>query len=129
MWQSYELCLYLIMAFNEHIATRIREALAPLPDVEEKKMFHGICFMVNGKMCLCVRLDEMLCRCGPHKYSEALEMNHCRPMIHNGRTMSGFVFVSNEGIRKKKDFEYWVNLALEFNKEAKASKKAVKKKK
>ena len=129
MWQSYELCLYLIMAFNEHIATRIREALAPLPDVEEKKMFHGICFMVNGKMCLCVRLDEMLCRIGPRKYGEALEMSHCRPMIHNGRTMTGFVFVSNEGIRKKKDFEYWVKLALEFNKEAKATKKAVKKKK
>ena len=117
------------MAFDEHIATRIREALAPLPGVEEKKMFHGICFMVNGKMCLCVRLDEMLCRIGPRKYGEALEMSHCRPMIHNGRTMTGFVFVSTEGIRKKKDFEYWVNLALEFNKEAKASKKAVKKKK
>jgi hypothetical protein len=43
--------------------------------------------------------------------------------------MTGFVFVSNEGIRKKKDFEYWVKLALEFNKEAKATKKAVKKKK
>jgi hypothetical protein len=117
------------MAFNEQLATRIRTALTSLPDVEEKKMFHGICFMVNGKMCLCVRQDEMLCRIGPYKYNETMEMNHCRPMIHNGRTMTGFVFVSNEGIRRKKDFEYWVNLALEFNKEAKASKKVVKKKK
>src|SRR5258708_703884 len=86
-------CLYLVMAFNELLAGRIREALAHLPDVVEKKMFHGICFMVNGKMCLCVRLDDMLCRIGPHKYGDALEMNHCRPMIHNGRTMTGFVFV------------------------------------
>lgn len=117
------------MAFNERIAHRIREALAHLPDVEEKKMFHGICFMVKGKMCLCVRLDEMLCRIGPHNYPEALEMPYCRPMIHNGRTMTGFVFVSEEGMKKKKDFDYWVNLALAFNSEAKASKKAVKKKK
>ena len=123
------LLLYLVMAFNERLAARIREALAHIPDVVEKKMFHGICFMVNGKMCLCVRLDDMLCRIGPKNYGEALEMNHCRPMIHNGRTMTGFVFVSEEGIRKKKDFDYWVNLALAFNKEAKASKKAVKKKK
>jgi hypothetical protein len=117
------------MAFNEKIAHRIREALAHLPEVEEKKMFHGICFMVKGKMCLCVRLDEMLCRIGPHNYAVALEMPYCRPMIHNGRTMTGFVFVSEEGIKKKKDFEYWVNLALAFNSEAKASKKVVKKKK
>ncbi|HEV9035797.1 MAG TPA: TfoX/Sxy family protein [Puia sp.] len=117
------------MAFNEQLAHRIRESLAHLPDVEEKKMFHGICFMVNGKMCLCVRLDEMLCRIGPHKYTEALDMSHCRPMIHNGRTMTGFVFVAGEGIKRKKDFEYWVNLALDFNKEAKASKKSLKKKK
>jgi TfoX/Sxy family transcriptional regulator of competence genes len=117
------------MAFNERLAQRIREALAGLPDVEEKNMFHGICFMVNGKMCLCVRLDEMLCRIGPHNYAGALEMSHCRPMIHNGRTMTGFVFVSEEGIRKKKDFDYWVRLALAFNSEAKASKKIAKKKK
>ncbi len=117
------------MAFNERLAQRIREALAHLPEVEEKMMFHGICFMVKGKMCLCVRLDEMLCRIGPHRYAEALEKDHCRPMIHNGRTMTGFVFVSEEGIKKKKDFEYWVNLALAFNSEAKASKKVVKKKK
>jgi hypothetical protein len=118
------------MAFNERLAQRIRDAVSHLPDVAEKKMFHGICFMVNGKMCLCVRLDEMLCRIGLHKYGKALEMNYCRPMIHNGRTMTGFVFVSEEGIKKKKDFEYWVNLALAFNSEAKASKKkSVKKKK
>ena len=117
------------MAFNEQLASRVREALAHLPHVEEKKMFHGICFMLNGKMCLCVRLDELLCRIGPHKYAEALEMSHCRPMIHNGRTMTGFVFVAGEGIKRKKDFEYWVGLALEFNKEAKASKKPLKKKK
>src|SRR5215469_11455797 len=117
------------MAFNERLANRIREALAPLANVEEKKMFHGICFMVNRKMCLCVRLDEMLCRIGPHKYAEALEMSHCRPMIHNGRTMTGFVFVAGEGIKRKKDFEYWIKLALDFNKEAKATKKTLKKKK
>lgn len=115
------------MAFNEQLAGRIREALSQLAAVEEKKMFQGICFMVNGKMCLCVRLDEMLCRVGPHKYAEALEMNHCRPMIHNGRTMTGFIFVSTEGIRRKKDFEYWVNLALEYNNEAKATKRSAKK--
>lgn len=111
------------MAYSERLANRIREALAGIKDLEEKKMFHGICFMVNGKMCLCVRMDEMLCRVGPEQAATALEGGNCRPMIHNGRNMTGFVFVEETALKRKKDFDHWVTLALAFNKEAKASKK------
>jgi len=50
------------MAYNEKLADRVREALAHLPEVEEKKMFRGVTFMVNGKMCVSVSGDEMMCR-------------------------------------------------------------------
>ena len=112
------------MAYNEKLADRIREALSDVKKVEEKKMFRGMCFMVNKKMCVCVSENEMMCRIGPEKFEEALEMDGCRPMVHNGKTMKGFVFVNEENIRTKKTFDYWLGLALEFNKEAKASKKA-----
>jgi len=83
--------------------------------------------MVNGKMCVCVNDEEMLCRVGPDVYEEALERTGCRPMIHNGRNMKGFVFVNQDAIKAKKDFDYWIGLALAFNQEAKASKKPKKK--
>lgn len=115
------------MAVNEKLANRIREALQDERKVEEKKMFSGMCFMVNGKMCVCVNDEEMMCRIGPDHLEEALEHEGCRPMIHNGRTMKGFVFVKEESIKSQKDFNYWISLSLAFNKKAKASKPKQKK--
>lgn len=79
--------------------------------------------MINGKMCIGVVNDEMMCRIGPEKYEAALEKEGCREMAFTGRPMKGFVYVSDEGIKTKKDFEYWINLCLEFNSKAKSSKK------
>jgi TfoX/Sxy family transcriptional regulator of competence genes len=109
------------MPHSEKIAARIREALAGTRGVKEKKMFRGICFMVNGKMCVCVGPDEMMCRIGPDAFEEALEREGCRPMMRHGKAIKGFVFVSDEGMKRKKDFDYWIGLSLAFNKKAKAS--------
>jgi TfoX/Sxy family transcriptional regulator of competence genes len=53
------------VAFNEKLAERIREALVEIPDVEEKHMFGGSCFMVKGKMCIGVIKDDLMCRIDP----------------------------------------------------------------
>ena len=111
------------MAYNEQLTNQIREALMNLPKVEEKKMFRGVTFMVNGKMCISVGDDEMMCRIDPVEFDAALEKPGCRPMVHGGRTMRGFVFVNEENLRSKKEFNYWIGLALDFNKRSKASAK------
>jgi hypothetical protein len=111
------------MTYNEKLADRIREALVDQPHVEEKKMFKGLCFMVNGKMCLCASGDEMLCRIGPDNFEQALETNGCRGMIRNGKPLKDFVFVGEEAMRTQQQFQYWVNAALAFNPRAKATKK------
>jgi TfoX/Sxy family transcriptional regulator of competence genes len=111
------------MAFNETLSHRIREALTGISKVEEKAMFGGLCFMVNDKMCIGVVKDEMMCRIDPAVYEEALEKQGCRPMDFAGKQMKGFVFVDEHGMKNKKDFNYWIDLCLEFNPKAKASKK------
>ena len=83
--------------------------------------------MVNGKMCISVGDDEMMVRTDPAMHDTLVEKSGCRPMIHGGRTMKGFLFIAEESIRNKKVFDYWVNLALDFNKKAKASPKRKKK--
>ena len=111
------------MAYNEKISNRIREALVDVPNVAEKHMFGGLCFMVNGKMCIGINDDEMMCRINPADEDEALSRVGSRPMDFTGKPMKGYVYVNADGIRTKADFEYWIGLCLEFNKVAKASKK------
>jgi len=115
------------MAYNETLANRVREALADLPDVVEKTMFSGVCFMVDDKMCICVSHDELLCRVGQITAEEALEKNGTRVMVNNGRTMKDYVYVSGDLLKSKSEFDYWVNQCLAFNKFAKASKPKPKK--
>jgi len=115
------------MAYSEALADRVREVLADLPNVIEKKMFSGVCFMVDDKMCICVSHDELLCRVGPDLFEEALEKNGTRVMTNNGRTMKGYVYVSEEVVISKEDFDYWVQRCIAFNKFAKASKPKFKK--
>ncbi len=111
------------MAYDEKLATRVREALADIANVEEKKMFRGITFMVNDKMCVCVSGERLMCRIGAEKQQEAVKRPGCSEMIMRGNVMKDFVFVSPEAFRNKKDFDYWLKLSLDFNKHAKASKK------
>ena len=114
------------MAFNELLADRIREVLGDVPNVYEKYMFGGVCFMVEDKMCVGVVKDEMMCRINPEMDEIVLEMNGCRAMDFTGKRMKGYVYINDEGMKTKKNFEYWINLCLEFNVLAKASKKKAK---
>ena len=110
------------MTYDEKLAKRVRESL-PRPYVEEKKMMGGLTFMLKGKMCVGVLKDDLMIRLDPDVYETALQKNGCRSMDFTGKPMKGFVFVEPKGIVGKKDFESWLDLALDFNKRAKASKK------
>jgi TfoX/Sxy family transcriptional regulator of competence genes len=111
------------MPYNTQLADRIREALSHLPDVEEKEMFRGVCFMVNGKMCVCVSGNEMMCRIGAEAIETVLDENGVRQMVMRDRPAKDFVYVSEEAFQRQQDFDKWIKLALDFNPKAKASKK------
>ncbi len=112
------------MPYNEKLANRLREALADVPDVEEKEMFRGLTFMVNGKMCISVSgIERLMVRIDPEMYDTLIEKNGCKEVVMQGRTMKGFVYVYEDALKTKKEFAYWVKLALDYNPKAKASKK------
>jgi len=114
------------MAYNEFLTDRLRAALARIPRVVEKKMFGGITFMVNGKMCITAGEDRIMCRIDPAIHEKALERKGCRTVMMKGREYKGYVYVSEEEMRTEEDFDYWIGLALDYNKKAKASKKVKK---
>jgi TfoX/Sxy family transcriptional regulator of competence genes len=115
------------MAYNEKLTVKVRSALAELSKVGEKKMFRGVTFMVDGKMCITAGDNEIMCRIDPALHEEAIKRKGCRTVEMKGRKYVGYVYVSEEGMKTKKDFDYWIKLAVDFNKKAKAAPKKKKK--
>jgi TfoX/Sxy family transcriptional regulator of competence genes len=111
------------MAYNQKLSERIRERLAETKKVKEKEMMGGLTFMVNDKMCIGIIKDEMMCRIDPDMQEVALSKTGCRIMDFTGRPMKGYVMVDETGMKSKKEFDYWIELCLGFNKKAKSSKK------
>jgi TfoX/Sxy family transcriptional regulator of competence genes len=111
------------MPYSEKLANRIRERFSELRNVVEKEMMGGLTFMYNGKMCVGIIKDELMCRIDPALHEEAVEKMGCRTMDFTKRPMRGYVMIDESGMKSKKDFDYWINLSLDFNQRAKASKK------
>jgi TfoX/Sxy family transcriptional regulator of competence genes len=113
------------MAYNTELADRVRNYLDGVHKlkIEEKAMFSGLAFLVNGKMCVNVSGDDLMCRYDPDREDEVAERIGFQPMIMKGKQLRGYCYVSEEGYKSKADFEYWLQLCLEFNARAKSSKK------
>ena len=113
------------MAYSEPLAYRIRERLSELElnNVEEKAMMGGLVFMIDDKMCIGIIKDEMMCRIDPELHESLVEIPGCRTMDFTSRPMKGYVLVEPEALKSQKDFNYWVDLCLDFNPRAKSSNK------
>jgi TfoX/Sxy family transcriptional regulator of competence genes len=110
------------MAYNQELANLIREQLMELEGIEEKEMMGGLSFMYNDKMCVGVIKDELMCRIDPKLYEEALEKTGCHEMRFTGKPMKGWIMVEDSGLKNIDDLNYWIGLAIDFNKHAKPAK-------
>jgi TfoX N-terminal domain len=113
------------MAYDLKLADRIREYLITIPGIkiEEKKMFRGLTFMINDKMCVCVSGENLMCRFDPALQHELAEKIGFQAMVMKGREYKGYCYVNPVGIENKRNFEFWLSLCIDFNKKAKSSKK------
>ena len=112
------------MAYDEFLAERIQRMYQEkrVPFIA-KKMFGGVCFLVDDKMCSGVLKNELMVRIDPEKNEEELKKPGATPMDFSGKSMKGFIMIDPVHIDMDEDLEYWMDLALEFNPRAKASKK------
>lgn len=112
------------MAFNEYLTDRVRGSLKEnQANYEEKKMFGGICFMVDDKMCVGIINDDLMVRTDPKNQNKFLQEKGCRMMDFTKRPMKGYLYISPEGVDMDEDLGKWVKRCLEFNPKAKSSKK------
>lgn len=113
------------MAYNLSLAKKVKKHLSAFPQlsIEEKKMFRGLAILVNGKMCINISHDKLMCRFDPLLQEEILKRKGVSPMIMKDKLLKGYCYVSEEGFATKKDFEFWIKLCLDYNDKAKSSKK------
>ncbi len=102
------------MAYDEGLAIRVRDFFQADPNVAEKKMFGGLCYLLSGHMVCGITKDLFMARVGPDQYETCLNMMHARQMDFTGKPMKGFVFVDPEGIAEDEDLAGWINRCLDF---------------
>lgn len=113
------------MAYDQQLANRVREYLHSIDglQIKEKPMFGGLAFLINDKMCVNVGENQLMCRFAPELTSELSARTGFQPMVIKGITYKGYCYVDPIGFLNKKDFEFWVNICLDFNENARSSKK------
>lgn len=109
------------MQRDDTLVDRVRAALGRTPRVEERRMFGGTAFMVRGKLCVSARKERIMCRIDPALHDAALKRKGSKTVVMKGRQYRGYVRVDADAVRTRRDLDYWVGLALDFNKRAKAS--------
>lgn len=102
------------MAYDKKLHERIREVVFGMPGLSERKLFGGICFSVNGYMACGVQKKDLVIRVGPQHHDHALSRKHTRPMDFTGKPMTGYIYVSEAGYKRKADLERWVSQGIEF---------------
>lgn len=102
------------MAFDPVLADRIRHQLARRRNLTEKKMFGGICFLLNGNMCCGVLGRELIIRVKPEEAEAILREKHTRVFDFSGRPSKNMAYVGPKALQKDTDLDRWLQITLKF---------------
>ena len=105
------------MAYDEGLAHRIRELLGGDSPIQERKMFGGLAFLLDGRMSFGIIKQELMVRVGPEMFEEAAARPHARPMDFTGRPMRGFVQVAPAGFEDDADLRSWIERGMAYSEE------------
>lgn len=112
------------MAYDEYLQERIERILSEKKIAHEaKKMMGGLCYMIDNKMCFGIVKNDFMARVGEEQYANLETHAGARTMDFTKRPMKGYLFVAPEGVDREDDLEFWIQRCLDFNPQAKSSKK------
>ncbi|MAU80990.1 MAG: RNA methyltransferase [Gordonia sp.] len=103
------------MAYDLDLAYRIRGMLATECGLDERSMFGGLAFLINGNMALAASgQGGIMVRVAPEETEALLAFDHTEPMVMSGREARGWLRVSDEGIRTERQLQRWVTLGSDY---------------
>jgi TfoX/Sxy family transcriptional regulator of competence genes len=106
-----------LMPCDEALAARIRELVASEPGIVERRMFGGLAFLVDGKMSVGASgSGGLMVRVAPEQTDALLDRHqpHAEPFIMRGRPITGWLRVSAEGVRTRRQLEPWVTRSVAY---------------
>jgi len=102
------------MPYNEEIDARIRKIVSLWKHTEAKKMFGGVCHLINGNRVCGVYKDYLILRPGEKTSMQALKQARTRPFDITGKPMKGWVMVEESGFKTDDQLKAWLNKARDF---------------
>ena len=102
------------MPYNEEIDARIRKILTRWKNTDAKKMFGGVCHLLNGNMVCGVYKDYLILRLGEKEAAQALKKSHTGPFDITGKPMKGWVMVEGNGFKTDEKLRSWLMKAKTF---------------
>lgn len=102
------------MAYDEMLAARVRDRVNNLAGADEKKMFGGVGFLLNGNMACGVNKKDLIIRVGPDAYESNLLEAHTKPFDMTGRPMTGWIVVVEKGYASEDDLAKWVKKGVDY---------------
>jgi TfoX/Sxy family transcriptional regulator of competence genes len=111
------------MAYDEHLAERIRRVLRNEADITERRMFGGLAFLRHGRMCCGIAGSDLVVRVTEAEMPGVMRQPHVRPMDFTGKPLRGFVYVRPAGLSSAAALRTWIARGLRFVDQAGASSK------
>jgi TfoX/Sxy family transcriptional regulator of competence genes len=102
------------MAYDEDLAARVRALLAERIDIEEKKMFGGLAFLLSGNMSVGVTGEDLMVRVDKEDAESLAAERGARRFDMTGRPMRGWLLVAPSATAEDEDLERWVRHGEEF---------------
>jgi TfoX/Sxy family transcriptional regulator of competence genes len=102
------------MPYSEAIERRIDGLVRAWDNVEKKRMFGGICYLLNGNICFGIYRDYLIVRCGVDAAAEKLQERHVKPMDITGKPMKGWLMVEEGGWKRDEEMDSWLQLGRRF---------------
>jgi hypothetical protein len=102
------------VAFDEALAGRIRDVLSGIERLDEKRMFGGVAFLINGNMCCGVHGEDVILRLDPGSAEGALREPHVRVFDLTGRPMKGWLLVGSQAVASNEQLRSWIGKGVDF---------------
>jgi hypothetical protein len=103
------------MAYDVDLANRIRELLARQRGIDEKQMFGGLAFLINGNMSVAVSGNGgLMVRVPVDDTDKLLQREHVSPMVMSGRETRGWLRVDADGVKTKRQLADWVTRGVGY---------------